>query len=158
MLRLFVNLIDFRTGRLEPSISTIMDRLGRSRDTIVRALKNLRAHGFIDWLRRYEPTGNEGAAPGAAGEQRLPPVPAGKGPAVPWPVRQGPSPPADHGQDQQAWSEAIDAYKNALPLDERTQLDAGDSPLGQALVRMAKTFMKRESDNQTESPLILFSM
>ncbi len=53
---------------------------------------------------------------------------------------------------------AIDAYKNALPLDERTQLDAGDSPLGQALVRMAKTFMKRESDNQTESPLILFSM
>ena len=63
VLRLFVNLIDFRTGRLEPSITTIMDRLGRSRDTIVRALKNLRAHGFIDWLRRYEPTGNEGAAP-----------------------------------------------------------------------------------------------
>jgi hypothetical protein len=62
VLRLFVNLIDFRTGRLEPSITTIMDRLGRSRDTIVRALKNLRAHGFIDWLRRYEPTGNEGAA------------------------------------------------------------------------------------------------
>lgn len=63
VLRLFVNLIDFRTGRLEPSITTIMDRLGRSRDTIVRALKNLRAHGFIDWLRRYEPTGNEGRGP-----------------------------------------------------------------------------------------------
>ncbi|WP_252869855.1 helix-turn-helix domain-containing protein [Brucella pituitosa] len=87
VLRLFVNLIDFRTGRLEPSITTIMDRLGRSRDTIVRALKNLRAHGFIDWLRRYEPTGNEGAAPGAAGEQCLSPVPAGKGAAVSWPVR-----------------------------------------------------------------------
>ena len=63
VLRLFVNLIDFRTGRLEPSITTIMDRLGRSRDTIVRALKNLRAHGFIDWLRRYEPTGNDGRGP-----------------------------------------------------------------------------------------------
>jgi hypothetical protein len=153
VLRLFVNLIDFRTGRLEPSITTIMDRLGRSRDTIVRALKNLRAHGFIDWLRRYEPTGNEGRGPQvqqASNAYRL---------SLPEKARQflgrfgkTPPPPADHGQDQQAWSEAIDAYRQALPLDERTQLDAGDSPLGQTLVRMAKTFMKRESDNQTESP------
>ena len=153
VLRLFVNLIDFRTGRLEPSITTIMDRLGRSRDTIVRALKNLRAHGFIDWLRRYEPTGNEGRGPQvqqASNAYRL---------SLPEKARQflgrfgkAPPPPADHGQDQQAWSEAIDAYRQALPLDERTQLDAGDSPLGQTLVRMAKTFMKRESDKQTESP------
>ncbi|WP_439955616.1 hypothetical protein, partial [Klebsiella pneumoniae] len=64
---------------------------------------------------------------------------------------KAPPPPADHGQDQQAWSEAIDAYKTALPLDERTQLDAGDSPLGKALVMLAKSVMKRESDNQTES-------
>ena len=153
VLRLFVNLIDFRTGRLEPSISTIMDRLGRSRDTIVRALKNLRAHGFIDWLRRYEPTGNEGRGPQvqqASNAYRL---------SLPEKARQfldrfgkAPPPPADHGQDQRAWSEAIDAYRKTLPLDERTQLDVGDSPLGQALVSMAKSFMKRESDNQTESP------
>lgn len=153
VLRLFVNLIDFRTGRLEPSISTIMDRLGRSRDTIVRALKNLRAHGFIDWLRRYEPTGNEGRGPQvqqASNAYRL---------SLPEKARQflgrfgkAPPPPADHGQDQRAWSEAIDAYRKALPLDERTQLDVGDSPLGQALVSMAKGLMKRESDNQTESP------
>ena len=157
VLRLFVNLIDFRTGRLEPSITTIMDRLGRSRDTIVRALKNLRAHGFIDWLRRYEPTGNEGRGPQVqqtSNAYRL---------SLPEKARQflgrfgkAPPLPADHGQDQQAWSEAIDAYRKALPLDERTQLDAGDSPLGQTLVRMAKTFMKRESDNQTESPSDLY--
>ena len=153
VLRLFVNLIDFRTGRLEPSITTIMDRLGRSRDTIVRALKNLRAHGFIDWLRRYEPTGNEGRGPQvqqASNAYRL---------SLPEKARQflgrfgkAPLPPADHGQEQRAWSEAIDAYRKALPLDERTQLDVGDSPLGQALVSMARNLMKRESDKQTESP------
>ena len=157
VLRLFVNLIDFRTGRLEPSITTIMDRLGRSRDTIVRALKNLRAHGFIDWLRRYEPTGNEGRGPQvqqASNAYRL---------SLPEKARQflgrfgkAPPPPADHGQDQQAWSEAIDAYKTTLPLDERTQLDTGDSPLGKALVMLAKSVMKRESDNQTESPSDLY--
>jgi hypothetical protein len=65
---------------------------------------------------------------------------------------KAPPPPADHGQDQRAWSEAIDAYKQTLPLDERTRLDVDDSPLGQALVSMAKSLMKRESDNQTESP------
>ncbi len=48
--------------------------------------------------------------------------------------------------------QASNAYRQSLPLDEQTQLDAGDSPLGKALVKMAKTFMKRESDNQTESP------
>src|SRR5690606_13753295 len=104
VLRLFVNLIDFRTGRLEPSITTIMDRLGRSRDTIVRALKNLRAHGFIDWLRRYEPTGNEGRGPQVqqtSNAYRL---------SLPEKARQflgrfgkAPPPPADHGQDQRAW-------------------------------------------------------
>ena len=158
VLRLFVNLIDFRTGRLEPSITTIMDRLGRSRDTIVRALKNLRAHGFIDWLRRYEPTGNEGRGPQvqqASNAYRL---------SLPEKARQflgrfgkAPPPPADHGQDQQAWSEAIDAYRKALPLDERTLLDVGDSRLGQALATMARNLMnKRESDNQTESPSDLY--
>ncbi len=153
VLRLFVNLIDFRTGRLEPSITTIMARLGRSRDTIVRALKNLRAHGFIDWLRRYEPTGNEGRGPQvqqASNAYRL---------SLPEKARQflgrlgkAPPPPVDYGQDQRAWSEQIDAYRQALPLDERTQLDVGDTPFGAALVGMAKALMKRESDNQTESP------
>ena len=157
VLRLFVNLIDFRTGRLEPSITTIMDRLGRSRDTIVRALKNLRAHGFIDWLRRYEPTGSEGRGPQvqqASNAYRL---------SLPEKARQflgrfGKAPPLpdDHSAAQEARAAELDAYRKALPLDERTQLDAGDGPLGKALVSIAKGLMKRESDNQTESPSDLY--
>ena len=157
VLRYFVNLIDFRTGRLEPSITTIMDRLGRSRDTIVRALKNLRAHGFIDWLRRYEPTGNEGRGPQVqqtSNAYRL---------SLPEKARQflgrfskAPPLPDDHSAAQEARAAEVDAYKTTLPIDERTQLDTGDSPLGKALVMLAKSVMKRESDNQTESPSDLY--
>ena len=157
VLRLFVNLIDFRTGRLEPSITTIMDRLGRSRDTIVRALKNLRAHGFIDWLRRYEPTGNEGRGPQVqqtSNAYRL---------SLPEKARQflgrfGKAPPLpdDHSAAQEARAAELDAYRKALPLDERALSEAGDTALGRALAALGKAIQKRESDNQTESPSDLY--
>jgi DNA-binding transcriptional MocR family regulator len=60
VLRELLRLIDYRTGRLEPSIETLMTRLKRSKDAVVRALKALRACGFVDWLRRYVPA-NAGA-------------------------------------------------------------------------------------------------
>ena len=157
VLRLFVNLIDFRTGRLEPSITTIMDRLGRSRDTIVRALKNLRAHGFIDWLRRYEPTGNEGRGPQVqqtSNAYRL---------SLPEKARQflgrfakAPPPPDDHSAAQEARAAEVDAYRKALPLDELALSEAGDTALGRALAALGKAIQKRESDNQTESPSDLY--
>ena len=157
VLRLFVNLIDFRTGRLEPSITTIMDRLGRSRDTIVRALKNLRAHGFIDWLRRYEPTGNEGRGPQVqqtSNAYRL---------SLPEKARQflgrfGKAPPLpdDHSAAQEARAAELDAYRKALPLDELALFEAGDTTLGRALAALGKMVQKRESDNQTESPSDLY--
>jgi len=157
VLRYFVNLIDFRTGRLEPSITTIMDRLGRSRDTIVRALKNLRAHGFIDWLRRYEPTGNEGRGPQVqqtSNAYRL---------SLPEKARQflgrfakAPPLPDDHSAAQEARAAEVDAYRKALPLDELALSEAGDTALGRALAALGKAIQKRESDNQTESPSNLY--
>ena len=53
LVELLGNLVDFRSGRLEPSIDMLMRFLKRSRDAVVRALRNLRTHGFLDWLRRY---------------------------------------------------------------------------------------------------------
>ena len=66
VLELLGNLVSFRTGRLEPSLDTLTRLLRRSRAAVVRALAALRAHGFLDWLRRYEPTGRKDAAPGCA--------------------------------------------------------------------------------------------
>ena len=54
VLEYFINIIDYKTGRLEPAISTIMGKIRRSRDSVVRALKALRDHGFLNWVRRYK--------------------------------------------------------------------------------------------------------
>lgn len=58
VLRELLRLVDYKTGRLEPAIATLMQRCKRSKDAIVRALSNLRAAGFLDWLRRWKATDN----------------------------------------------------------------------------------------------------
>ncbi len=63
VLRELLRLVDYRTGRLDPALTTLMARTRRSRDAVVRALAALRRHGFIDWVRRYIPTGNKGPGP-----------------------------------------------------------------------------------------------
>ena len=50
--------LDFKTGRLEPAIATIQEMTGFARKTIVDALKRLKEHGFLNWVRRTEKTGN----------------------------------------------------------------------------------------------------
>ncbi len=62
VLRELLRLVDYKTGRLDPAIDTLAANLRRSRDAICRALKALKAHGFIDWLRRYVPAPTEGLA------------------------------------------------------------------------------------------------
>ncbi|WP_268737976.1 helix-turn-helix domain-containing protein [Aminobacter niigataensis] len=153
VLEYFVNLVDFRTGRLEPSIETIMGKVRRSRDAIVRALKALRQHGFVDWLRRYEPTHNEGRGPQvqqASNAYRLS-LPE-KALRLLGRFGKASPPPDDHSAAQEARAAEANAYRKALPLDELALLEAGDNPLGQALARLAKGVLKRESAKQTESP------
>lgn len=157
VLEYFVNLVDFRTGRLEPSLDTIMGKVRRSRDAVVRALKALRAHGFLDWLRRYEPTDREGSGPQvrqASNAYRL---------SLPEKAlrllgRFGKAPPSpdDHVAAQAARMAELDAYRKALPLDELALFEAGDNPLGQALARLARSMKQRESAKQTESPSNLY--
>lgn len=53
--------LDFRTGRCEPSIETLMRYTRYARATIVNALARLKRHGFLSWVRRTARTDN---APG----------------------------------------------------------------------------------------------
>jgi len=54
ILEELIRLVDYKTGRLEPSYKYLASRLKRSIDAISRGLKQLRAHGFLDWKRRFE--------------------------------------------------------------------------------------------------------
>ena len=152
VLEFFVNLVDFRTGRLEPSLDTIMGKVRRSRDAVVRALKALRAHGFLDWLRRYEPTGREGSGPQvqqASNAYRLS-LPE-KALRLLGRFGKAPPPPDDHVAARRARAAELDAYRKALPLDELARFEAGDTALGRALAALGKSLQERESAKQTES-------
>lgn len=154
ILDLFANLMHKKTGRLDPSIDWMMKALGRSRDAIVRALKALRQHGFLDWLRRFEPTGNECGpqVKQASNAYRL---------FLPNRARAllgrffTPAPvPDDFGHRLQLLAAEIDAHKATLALDERALFEAGDTPLGQALARLARGVMaKKERESVARSEL-----
>lgn len=152
LLELFANLVNFRTGRLEPSIDTLMRLLHRSRDAVVRALKNLRAHGFLDWLRRYEPTGNRGRGPQVqqtSNAYRLSLPERAKQLLGRW--KSASPPPEDHMQQQAERLAVIDAHRRTLEMDELALFEVGDNALGQALARLGKAINLRESAKRTES-------
>lgn len=150
------NLVNFRTGRLDPSLDFLMGKLRRSRDAIVRALKALRDHGFVDWLRRFAPTGNEGRGPQVrqvsnAYRLSLPRRVA----AMMGRFFQSPPAPDDHAHAQEIHAAEIEAYRGALSEVERTMMDVdSDDPLGAALLRFAQaraSRSERESVRQAES-------
>jgi hypothetical protein len=60
VLRALWNVVDFSTGRLEPSLQWLMEVTGRCRDAVVTGLKRLARCGFVHWSRRFEYTGERG--------------------------------------------------------------------------------------------------
>ncbi len=152
IVELFANLVDFRTGRLDPSIDTIVRRLKRSRDAVVRALKNLRLHGFLNWLRRYEPVPGEGRGPQVkqtSNAYRL---------SLPERARalsghRADNPPVPEDQEHVASERAalMEAYRASLDIVQRALLNVGDNPLGQALARLGGFIRERESAKRPRS-------
>ncbi|MBB2973708.1 helix-turn-helix domain-containing protein [Mesorhizobium sp. RMAD-H1] len=156
ILELFANLVNFKTGRLEPSIETIMRYLKRSRDAVVRALRALRAYGFIDWLRRYTPTLREGRGPQvrqASNAYRLMLPERAKRFlgrfATPCPL------PEDAEYQLQVGESEVQAHRASLNVEQRVLFDIGDTPLGHSLARLGKLIKERESAKQKEFRTIL---
>lgn len=64
VLRELYRLVDYKTGRLDPSIAYLQEKLRRSRVAVVGALARLRINGFLEWIRRTEPIEDaEGVGP-----------------------------------------------------------------------------------------------
>ena len=150
VLREMLRLIDYKTGRLDPSMQTLCERLKRSKDAIWRALRNLRSAGFLDWIRRYEPTGEIGRGvqvkqTSNAYRLAIPPLAAKM-------VRQGDCPlPADYVQQETTRKADIAAMIEALPLWEQPAAQGADEQLASILARMGRTIVERESVQQAET-------
>lgn len=152
VLELLGHVVDYRTGRLEPSLAFLMERLKRSRDAVVRALAALREHGFLDWLRRYEPTGREGRGPQVRQvsnayrltmPQRALRLLGRFGVPVPLPD--------DVEQAQEARRAELEAHKASLSLSDLGAFVASDEGLGRVLAQLGRLVQERESGKQTES-------
>jgi hypothetical protein len=152
VLELLGHVVDYRTGRLEPSLAFLMERLKRSRDAVVRALTALREHGFLDWLRRYEPTGREGRGPQVrqvsnayrlAMPQRALRLLGRLGVPVPLPD--------DVEQAQEARRAELEAHKASLSLGDLGAFVASDEGLSRVLAQLGHLVQERESGRQTES-------
>jgi len=152
VLELLANLVSYRTGRLEPSVAYLMQKLRRSKSAIYNALHALRAHGFLDWLRRYEPTGREGRGPQlrqTSNAYRLS-LPA-RALRLLGRLLQAPPLPDDvhHARELHASETAV--YRASLPLDELPLFEVEDERLGRLLAEMGRTVQKRESAKASES-------
>lgn len=156
ILRLFRNVVDFRTGRLDPSIDYLMAKLRRSRDAIVRALKALRAHGFLDWLRRYVATGERGVrgpqVQQTSNAYRLS-LPAAAARLIGRYFQPAPVPADEQHRHEQRAAE-IEAHKASLSLAELPLFEIEDEGLAAVLSRLGASIAEkkeRESVKQTES-------
>jgi hypothetical protein len=150
VLRELLRLIDYKTGRLDPAITTIAERIGRSVAAVVDALKRLRDHGFLAWLRRYVPTGNAGL--------RGPQVQQTSNayrlalPAALLRLFTVPAPEDDTHRRETAAADAQEMIKR-LPLDEQPAALLCDPEMAAALARLGRAIMEQERDSgrQNES-------
>lgn len=159
LIELLANLVDFRSGRLDPSIDTIMRMLRRSRGAVVSALKALRDHGFLDWMRRYVHTGNEGRGPQVQQTsnayrlslpERARALLGRFGKAVPLPL--------DVEQAIKQRESMLASHQAQLSLEELPAFLHGDTALSKSLAALGTLIgRKRESIKQTESPPISIS-
>lgn len=153
VLRELYRIVDFKSGRLEPAIATICERIRRSRGAVVAAMARLKEHGFLKWIRRTEPLDNDGAGP------QVRQITNAYGFGLPeraaaWVKRKlGKGPPPDCELDRRARdAEETEAMVATLPLDEQARFLAGDGELGDALARLGRMVGRSANPPSSQNP------
>lgn len=137
VLRELLRLVDYRTGRLDPALTTLAARTGHSVAGVVAALKRLRQHGFTDWLRRVEPTGNEGRGPRVRQASNAYALLLPKRAEALLPA--APPEPVDHEHARAAKAAEWRAMIDSLPVGQRNQAELGQGGFGAVLDRFMLT-------------------
>ena len=156
VLELLGHVVDYKSGCLDPAITYLMRKLRRSRDAVVRALGNLRAHGFLNWLRRFQKVERDGPGPRVrqvSNAYRITLPARAARLLMTSPDEVIPDDISQHIEDQR---QDLLVMKADLPLDEFAVLEVNDGPLGRALAQMARSIQRRESTGQTEPMAKIF--
>lgn len=153
LLRELYRIVDYKTGRLDPSIDYLMRQLRRSRAAIVHALARLKEHGFIEWIRRTEPTGNEGFGPQVrqiTNAYRFC-LPAAARKVLDRIIGKGPMPVDDQHRREMAAQE-MEAMLQSLPADQRMHAMIEDDALAQVLGRIGLMLENSASSLSSQNP------
>ena len=148
VLRQLYRMICPRTGRLDPAINTLAERINRGRTAVFDALAALKAHGFLDWIRRTEPTGNTGAGPQvkqASNAYRLD-LPA-KARALVAKIMRKPPTPVDDEARRASDAAETERMVAALPLREEMATRIEDPSLAAVLARLGTAVSDRERES-----------
>lgn len=152
---MYTRYLCFRTGRLDPAITTIAEAVGHSYAAVHAALRRLRHAGFLHWVRRSEKI-EDAAGAGPQVKQisnayaLLLPAPMEH--AVAQLMGKAPIPAdADWHREQQeaAWQASLDAMSSA---EFHATTWSGDELAGETLARIAALLDKeRESSKCVET-------
>ncbi len=153
VLELLANLVSHRSGRLEPSYAYLMRTLRRSKDAVHRALTALRAHGFLDWLRRYEVVEVVEDAPGPRVRQvsnayrlSLPKRAA----VLLGRILSAPPLPEDVVHEREERAAYLAEHKASLPLSELPLAEVEDDRLARVLGELGRAVEARAAQARLE--------
>lgn len=154
VLRELYRIVDYRTGRLEPSIDFLMRKVRRSRAAVCHALARLRDHGFLEWIRRTEPTGNEGWGPQVkqiSNAYRFG-LPKAARKVVDYITGRNRPAPDDDSHRRQQEAEATEAMLQSLPVEERMRATIDNPALAEALARVGRLVETNASSPSGQNP------
>jgi len=148
LLRELYRIVDFKTGRLEPAIDTLCKRISRARATVVKYLARLKAHGFLDWVRRSETVDNPGAGPqvrqitNAYGFG----LPAAAATWVKKILGNGPAPDCEVAR-QEADAAEVEAMLDTAGTDDVVDFLVGDPQLADLLKKLGSSLSKSSASS-----------
>jgi len=159
VLAFLYDLVDYRTGRLEPAITTIAEGVGRSYSAVHDALRRLRAAGFLHWMRRSRPI--EDPQPGG---QQVEQVPNAYALLVPQSMtdwmrslfRKAPPPACEEDRRRQSKADFEEMLAGLTAEERHGATWNGDRLLGETLRNLAaaidrRDFQKGESGRRGET-------